>query len=85
MCVSGVHDFKIIDHDRCWLSEQALQTCCRKCISPVFPNGNNVFQQDNVMSHNVQILLKQFQERNAEFQLMIVSPNSSDLNTIEHN
>ncbi|GBM84291.1 hypothetical protein AVEN_59607-1 [Araneus ventricosus] len=50
----------------------------------VFSTGNGIFQQDNAPCHKAQIVLEWFEEQTDEFHLMSWSPNSRDLNPMEH-
>ncbi|GBM22014.1 Transposable element Tc1 transposase [Araneus ventricosus] len=53
-------------------------------MAVVFPTGNGIFQQDNAPCHKARIVLKWFEEHTDEFHLMSWSPNSPDLNPMEH-
>ncbi|GBM59519.1 hypothetical protein AVEN_24121-1 [Araneus ventricosus] len=50
----------------------------------VFPTGKGIFQQDNALCHKVRIVSEWFEEHTEEFHLMSWSPNSMDLNPMEH-
>ncbi|GFW36167.1 transposase domain containing protein [Trichonephila clavipes] len=56
----------------------------RSYMAYVFPAGNGMFQLDNAPCQKSKIVLEWFQEHNAGFQLMLCSPNSSDINPIEY-
>lgn len=49
-------------------------------VTSVFPNGNGVFQYDNIPYHKTQIVLEGFQKHNDEFQLIYCPPNTQILN-----
>ncbi|GBM92150.1 hypothetical protein AVEN_202721-1 [Araneus ventricosus] len=53
-------------------------------IAFVFPTENGVFQQDNALCHKARIVLEWFKEHTDEFHLKSWSPNSRDLNPMEH-
>ncbi|GFW73496.1 transposase domain containing protein [Trichonephila clavipes] len=53
-------------------------------MTSVFPAGNGMIQQYNPPCYKADIVLEWFHKHDAEFQLMSRSPNSPDLNQIEH-
>ncbi|GBO09270.1 Transposable element Tc1 transposase [Araneus ventricosus] len=50
----------------------------------VFPTGNGIFQQDKAPCHKALIVLEWFEEHTDEFHLKSWTPNSPDLNPMEH-
>ncbi len=53
-------------------------------MTMVFPDGSSVFQQNNAPCHMAEIVQKWFEEHDKEFKLLTRTPNSPDLNPIEH-
>nr|KAF6324824.1 hypothetical protein mMyoMyo1_008290 [Myotis myotis] len=49
-----------------------------------YPNGDGFFQQDNVPCHGAHIVQEWFQEHEGDFTLIRWTPQSPDLNPIEH-
>ncbi|KAK3570501.1 hypothetical protein QTP86_020077, partial [Hemibagrus guttatus] len=50
-------------------------------METVFPDGCGLFQQDNAQCHKAKMVQEWFDEHDNKFE---VSPNSPDLNPIEH-
>ncbi len=53
-------------------------------MTTVYPSSGGYFQQDNAPSHKAQITSDWFLEHEDEFTLLKWSPQSPDLNPIEH-
>ncbi|KAK3510356.1 hypothetical protein QTP70_004933 [Hemibagrus guttatus] len=53
-------------------------------METVFPDGCDLFQQDNAQCHKAKTVQEWFDEHNNEFEVLTWPPNSPDLNPIEH-
>ncbi len=53
-------------------------------MTTVYPSSDDYFQQDNTPCHKAQIISDWFLEHDNEFTLLKWSPQSPDLNPIEH-
>ncbi|MCI4388645.1 hypothetical protein PGIGA_G00088540 [Pangasianodon gigas] len=77
----GIHVDSILTHTT-YLNIVADQV--HPFMAMLFPNGSDLFQQDNAPCHTVKIVQEWFKEHDKKFKVMTWPPNSPDLNPIEH-
>ncbi|XP_053480566.1 intraflagellar transport protein 122 homolog isoform X3 [Ictalurus furcatus] len=53
-------------------------------MATVFPNSSGLFQLDNALCYTAYIVQEWFEEHDQRFKVLILPPNSQDLNLIEH-
>ncbi|KAK3526241.1 hypothetical protein QTP70_020394 [Hemibagrus guttatus] len=53
-------------------------------METVFPDGCDLFQQDNALCHKAKMVQEWLNEHNNKFEVLTWPPNSPDLNPIQH-